>query len=206
MACLVFVMLAAAPARLRADDHADPPQAGAAAANANSIAPLSIDAKLRFYLKAAYGPVSAFRSFASAGINQAQDYPTEWGQGMRGYGHRFGSKLAQSAVKATIQFGVGAALGEDPRYYPSGRAGLRPRTEYAVTRTFVTRMDNGTSGVAVSRLAGAFGGGLISRTWHPERYRTVGGGMKAGAISLGTDAAFRVLREFWPDIRRALHR
>src|SRR5881409_1697975 len=103
MAYLVFVMLAAAPARLRADDHADPPQAGAAAANANSIAPLSIDAKLRFYLKAAYGPVSAFRSVASAGINQAQDYPTEWGQGMRGYGHRFGSKLAQNAVKQTIQ-------------------------------------------------------------------------------------------------------
>ena len=46
MACLVFVMLAAAPARLRADDRADPPRAGASAANANAIAPLSADAKL----------------------------------------------------------------------------------------------------------------------------------------------------------------
>src|SRR5204862_1913916 len=78
-ACLVFVILAAAPARLQADDRADPPQAGASAANA--IAPLSADAKLSFYLKSAYGPASVFRSFASAGVSQAQDYPTEWGQG-----------------------------------------------------------------------------------------------------------------------------
>jgi hypothetical protein len=167
-------------------------------------APMTGDEKFRFYLKGTFGVTNIFRSVASAGINQAQDHPTEWGQGMRGYGHRLGAKFAQHSIKRTIQFGVGAALEEDPRTYSSGRIGLWPRTVYAVTTTFVTPMDDGRSRPAIGRLTGAFAAGMISRSWYPERERDVSHGLRAGAISIAQDAGFRLLREFWPDIRRKL--
>ena len=199
------------PALLRAQDCEQQSQTASPApppAPAPSLkpkpTPMTGDEKFRFYLKGTVGLTNIFRSFAAAGINQAQDHPEEWGQGMRGYGHRLGAKLAQNSIKRTVTFGVGAALHEDPRTYPSGKIGLWPRTIYAVGTTFVTTMDDGRSRPAIGRLTGAMAAGLISRTWYPERERHVSDGLRAGAISIAQDAGFRVLREFWPDIRRKL--
>jgi len=168
---------------------------------------LTTGQKLRLYATSTYGPTSLLRAGIGAGYGQATDSTPEWGQGMEGYGKRYASRFAQHVVKRTIQFGVGAMLHEDPRYYYSGRTGFLPRASYAVTHTFMTRRDDGTEAPAYGRFAGAFGAGLISRTWHPESSRTVGNGLRSGAVSLGLDVGFRTFHEFWPDVRRVvLHR
>jgi hypothetical protein len=52
------------------------------------------------------------------------------------------------------------------------------------------------------RVSGTLGGSFISRTWHPERQRTVGNALRNAGISLGAEAGWNLLREFWPDIKR----
>jgi hypothetical protein len=168
--------------------------------------PITNSDKLHIYLTSTYGPTSLLRAAIGAGYGQARDSTPEWGQGMEGYGKRYASRFAQHAVKRTIQFSVGAMLHEDPRYYYSGKTGVVPRATYAAFHTLVTRKDDGSKAPAYGRFAGAFGAGLISRTWHPESSRNVRSGFGSGAVSLGIDAGFRVLHEFWPDIKRVFHR
>jgi hypothetical protein len=172
----------------------------------SSFTPLTPQGKFDYYVRKTYGLVAIGRSLSLAGINQWRDDPTEWGQGMEGYGRRFASKFAHHSIRRTIQFGAGVWLHEDPRYFPSERKGFWPRASYAVAHGFITRKDDGGSRLAYSRLMGVFGGALISRTWQPEESRTVKNGLTNGAISLGWDVANKIFEEFWPDIRKRLRR
>jgi hypothetical protein len=171
-----------------------------------SFTPLTPQGKFDFYVRKTFGLVAIGRSLSLAGINQWRDDPTEWGQGMEGYGRRLASKFGHHTLRRTIQLGAGVWLHEDPRYFRSERTGFWPRTTHAVTSVFITRKDDGGSRFAYSRLIAVFAAALISRTWHPEESRTVKNGLTNGAISLGWDVGNKVFEEFWPDIRRRLRR
>ena len=167
---------------------------------------LTVGGKLLFYVKAAYGPSSLLGKVATSGWAQWRDDPAEWGQGMEGYGRRYASRVGQSTVDNSIRFGVGAALREDPRYFPSERKGVLPRLGHVVASTFVTRTDSGGRAFAVSRFAGTLGGAFISNTWHPagedDTYHAFG---RAG-ITVAIDAGMNVAREFWPDVKKVFRR
>ena len=168
--------------------------------------PLSDGEKFHEYLHHTFGPARMLRSAAIAGINQWRDDTPEWGQGMEGYGRRFASKVGQHTIKRTLQLGIGIWRNEDPRYFHSEQSGFWARTAHAIKYTYVTRMDDGSRGVAVSRLTSTFGASLLSRTWQPERKRTVKDGLRNGVVSVGVDTGFRILQEFWPDIRHKFRR
>jgi len=171
-------------------------------ARVNPPRPLTVGGKLRFYLKATYGPGPLLNMAASAGLNQWRDFPTEWGQGTEGYGRRFASRVGQRTVNNSIRFGVGAALREDPRYFPSERKGFLPRMGHALASTFVARTDSGGRRFAVSRFAGTFGSAFISNTWYPAGVDDTNHALGRAAISVAVDAGMNVVREFWPDVKR----
>ncbi len=170
----------------------------------HAVQPLTVEEKFRFCVEETYGPSSWLTSASKAGIRQWLDSPPEWEQGMKGYGRRFASSMGHRVIKNTVQFGVGAALREDPRYFPSARRGVLPRAWHAVTFTFAPRNDNGERTVGVSRVAGALSSGFVSNTWYPERLSDTSHALSRTGITLGGDAAKNLLREFWPDIKRAV--
>lgn len=136
---------------------------------------------------------------ASAALGHIRNHPHEWGQGAGGFAKRFGSALGTHMVKETIQFGVATWHHEDPHYYRSNLHGTLPRLGYAVKSTFIVpRTDRQGKTVAASRLAGAFGAGLISRAWQPASAAGIGAGFASGGIMLGADVGANVAREFWP--------
>lgn len=185
-----------------------PTQAPGLAPRASLVNPAPITAceKFHFYLRSTFGPTSILASLAGSGIRQAWDSVPEWGQGMEGYGKRFASSLAQKAVKRSIHLVVGSLLHEDPRYFASGRSGIWRRTLYAVGKTFVSQKNSGGTRPAYSRFVGAYGGAIISRQWYPKGGRTTGEFFSAGAISIGLDAAGNVFEEFWPSLKKLIHR
>ncbi len=168
--------------------------------------PMTGREKFRYYLKSTYGPEAGAYYAASAGLKQMKDGVPEWGQGAEGYGKRLASSVGRRAVKYSIQMGLGALLGEDPRYLRSDQSGVWRRALYAAGSTLVAQKDGGGRRPAYSRFIGAFGASYISRQWHPESYRTTGEYLSSGAISIGMDAAKNILKEFWPDIRRKMRR
>jgi hypothetical protein len=180
------------------------PSGGASATPVRPAHPLTVEEKFDFYLKKTYGPGAWLTSASSAGVRQWLDSPPEWGQGMEGYGRRFASSMGRKTIKNTVQFGVGAALREDPRYFPSTRRGFLPRVWHAVSFTFAPRNDNGERTLGVSRVAGALTAGFVSNTWYPDRLSDTSHALSRAGLMLGGDAGMNLLREFWPDLKRAI--
>jgi hypothetical protein len=170
-----------------------------AAAGADQGAP-SRHPVLREYRKKVLSPEAAGRSLASAGLNQARNYPHEWGQGGVGFAKRAGSAFGQHVIKESIEIPMANALHQNLHYQRSNLNGTWPRLKYAVTSTFIVpRTDKPGKTVATSRVAGNFGAGLISRAWMPASAAGVGAGLAAGGAGLGVDVGVHVAREFWPE-------
>lgn len=160
--------------------------------------------KIEYNLIHSVQPSDFFQTALGSGLAQWRDAPYEWGQGWDAYGTRYGSRFAQHMVKRTVMMATQVLDREDPRRIKSDRRGLWPRTQDAVKYTFVSSRDDGSRGFAYSRVAGAYAGGFISRSWHPSRLHNFPAGVAAGTISLGVETGMSVLNEFMPDILRKL--
>jgi len=158
--------------------------------------------KINLYLKSSVDPVSIAGGAFSAGFNQAIDSVPEWGQGMEGFGKRFASSRGKKAVDQAVCYSLKILLQEDPRYFYSGRQGVRARTIHALGETFVAHKDSGGTRPNYSLFAGTASGVYVSRQWYPERDRTVVKYVQGVAISIGAQSAKNVFMEFWPDIKK----
>ena len=141
----------------------------------------------------------AAQTAAGAGIGTLRNTPHEWGQGVGGFGKRFASGLGRHVLKTGIQAGVGGLHHEDLHYHRSNLHGTFPRLGYAVKTTFwVPRKNRPGHTVALGRLSGNMGSGLISRVWMPASTAGLGAGVATGGIGIGADVGMNVAKEFWP--------
>jgi hypothetical protein len=188
----------------------DRPQADRSAAVSTpppaQFVPMTRSERFRHYLVGTFGPESIFRAAASAGIGQARNVPKEWGGGAEAYGERFGNAFARHIIRGTLDYGASSVLHEDNRYFVSGETGFLRRTKYAVVSTFLARHDNGNRSFSFSRIGSAAGAAFISRAWQPRSTTTAGDGATSFGLTMGADVGFNVFREFWPDMKRHLHR
>jgi hypothetical protein len=167
-------------------------------ANPARYTPMTEAERLRQYLRDSVSPVSFLTSAASAGIGQWRDRPTEWPQGASGYSERFGSSFAEHMVRQSLLLGLSSALQEDDRYVQSGLHGVKDRTSYAVSRTFLARRNDGSEHFSFSKLGACAGASLLSRLWQPRSARGPGSaGVNFGA-SIAGGIGLDVLHEFWP--------
>lgn len=135
-------------------------------------------------------------------VRHARNSPEEWERNWGGLGKRLGSATARHAIKNTIKYGVGSLLHEELHFRSSGKTGFGPRLRYALLSTVITRKTTtGNRTLAVGEISGVLGGALISRLWQPLRLKTVGSGFTTAGATLGSDAIYNVVREFWPEIR-----
>jgi hypothetical protein len=154
------------------------------------------------YLKHTFSAAAVGKAGLGAAITQGTNTPSEWGQGVAGFGKRLGSAFGKHLVQRAIKYPVAKAFHEEFGYERSTEARFGPRLKHALVATVITRKTTtGKKTVAKGELAGAFGSGLISRLWQPASTRTVGLGFVSGGVTLGVDAGGNVLREFWPEIR-----
>ena len=173
-----------------------------AATSAPAQESLTVSGKAAVFGRRLADPASFANSALGAGLNQWQDDPVEWGQGMQGYSRRYALKLANRGAENGIGFAAAVALGEDPRYFPCHEAGVWRRTRHALVSTFLTRTDDGGRRPALWRFAGNYGAQFISNSWRPPSHHGVQNALVRGSLSIGFDAAANVFKEFWPDIKR----
>ncbi|MBZ5697704.1 MAG: hypothetical protein LAN18_04075 [Acidobacteriia bacterium] len=166
---------------------------------------LTFAERLKIYERSFTNPESLIGPALGAGIGQADNTPPEWGQGGAGYGRRFASGYGRSVIGRTIGFGVAAVDHEDPRFVPSNKSGLWRRTRHAVVGTFVSRTNSGGTMPAYSRFAGVYGAAFIGNAWEPPSQDHIHKALERGSTALLSSVGWRVLAEFWPDIRKAFH-
>ena len=143
---------------------------------------------------------------AVAGIGQWSNSNPSFGQGAKGYGHRWITSYADQAIGNMLTEGVyPVLLNEDPRYFRRGTGSTWRRLGYAVTRVVITQRDGGGSRFNGSEWLGSATTVGIANAYYPDS-RTLGGNTSRLFTLVGIDAASMVVKEFWPDIQRKLHR
>ena len=156
-------------------------------------------AKRRFnrYVKSTIGPFSLFRSAASAGIQQWHNSPEEWGQGMEGYGKRFGSTVGSNAIRQTVTYGLSEAFKLDTGFEKSKHTKFWPRLKDALVQNVTSRTRSGKRVLSAPILVGTYAGTIIpSETWYPERY-SYKDGLRGGSYSLLFGFGINIVREFF---------
>jgi hypothetical protein len=131
----------------------------------------------------------------------------ELGTGIKGYG-RYYWRTFTDGVSGTFftEAIMPSITHEDPRYYTLGHGGFFRRFGYAVSRTFITKTDSGTSSFNWSEVAGNALEAGLSNAYYPTQER----GLRQTARGWGTQMESAVVnniaKEFWPDIRHFILR
>lgn len=164
----------------------------------------SMDERVDDYVRSLISPGAFGKTLLSTGWKELNGVPPEWGTGIEGFGRTFAYKYLNRVTSHTIEFGVAALLHEDTRYFPSTEPGFWPRLGHAVKSTFVVPTAGGGSQFAFARFAGAFGAGAISNVYYPPSSRGIGATLRRGGWSIAGDVGGNILKEFMPDVKRAI--
>jgi hypothetical protein len=142
-----------------------------------------------------------------AGISSAIGDRSYLGTGASGYFRRYGLNVADEVDFAFFNgFFFPTLFHEDPRYIPSDHGTVCRRMFYALSRVAVTRNDSGKSEFNKSRVFGTVVATSVSTGYYSAFGADVGvdGNFENIGINLGSDAAFDLFKEFWPDVARKL--
>jgi len=170
--------------------------------------PLTPRQKLRLTLRDALDPFEYVAAGLQAGLEQAANDFSGYGQGAAGYGKRYGAAFADEVSSQFFgDFLYPVLLKEDPRYFRSGQGTVKRRIGYALAQEFVCHTDAGGRSFNWSGVLGAVTAGSLSNAYYPSTDRGFGLTMSRSAIAIGYGSAGAIVQEFWPDIqRRVLHK
>jgi hypothetical protein len=173
----------------------------APSASRTQEAPLTAGEKFEHFAKNSINPYQIVFAATRAGISQAADTNSGYGQGGEGYAKRFGAAMADEASSEFFgTFLYPVIFRQDPRYFRQGTGGAGSRIGYAVSRVFVTRGDNGNRQFNVSKILGCFSSAALSNAYYPDDERTVGKTFERAGVNLASTAGFNIFKEFLPHL------
>ncbi len=161
-------------------------------------APLSSKQKFELAWKSVIDPVSILLVGGVAGVQQATNSFSGYGQGAQGYAKRFGAGYADNVSGTFIGSAIlPSLLKQDPRYFYKGTGSNSSRTLYALANAVICKGDNGHWQTNYSIIIGSLAAGGISNLYYPSQNRNGAGLTFANAaIGIGASAITNVLQEF----------
>ena len=176
--------------------------------NADQIPPLTSKQKFKVVARSSFDYVEFPWYGALAGISQAEDSEPGYGQGAEGYGKRYGAAFADGTIENFFTSAILPSLFRtDPRFYQMPDGSFGHRAAYAVSRIFITRTDSGHKAFNFSEILGsAIAAGISTYTYHPHADQTLGNTASVWGSQIGYDTITIVIKEFWPDIKKKIHK
>ena len=161
-------------------------------------APLTPKQKYKLAARALVDPATFVIVGGFAGIEQATNEFSGYGQGWEGYGKRYGAGLANTSIGGMLGGAVLPVLfHQDPRYFYMGRGTKWHRAMYALSTAVIARGDNGKWQPAYAAVLGDFGSGAISNLYYPASNRNGAGlTIENGFLAVAGNAAGNLLQEF----------
>ena len=173
----------------------------------SQVKPLTWKEKFAIAAKGSFDPYEFTVVGIVAGIRQAEDSSPAFGQGMQGYGKRYGSAFADQVDGNVMVGGVFPSIMKvDPRYFQLGKGSVPRRMGYAFSRIFVARTDSGKHIFNVPEFAGNATAIAISNFYYPAADRGFSTSISDWGTQMGLDAFGNELKEFWPDIHHYLQK
>lgn len=160
-------------------------------------APLNTKQKIKLAWRSNLDPLTIAGVGFVAGIEQAQDAFSGYGQGAAGYGKRFGASYADIAISTFLGSAVlPAVFKQDPRYFYQGTGSGRSRLWHAVKSSFMCRSDSKHWVPNYSNIGGALATGGISNLYYPKSDRGVALTFETAFLRIGESAGANIFQEF----------
>ncbi|QNI37414.1 hypothetical protein [Edaphobacter albus] len=170
--------------------------------------PIPLNWKQKGYLAAHFttDPGSVGIITGISGINIAIDSHTAYGPGWAGFGKLAGVSLLQNATAEFFgTFAVPALVHQDPRYYRMPHRPIGKRILYSVSRSYVSRSDDGRTipnyGVFATYPIVAELGNLYVPGIQSDGASTA----ERIATGLALDPVNNLVNEFLPDVAKHIH-
>ena len=161
-----------------------------------NAAPMSPGQKFQLASRSLIDPLTFVGAAGVAGLEQWRNNFPGYGQGAAGYGKRLGAAYADRALSSLLGDALlPTVLHQDPRYFFKGTGSQSSRVLYAVTRTVITRGDNGRQQPNYSNVLGDFAAAGLGNLYHPAGDRGVGTTVDNALISIGFSALDGLFRE-----------
>jgi hypothetical protein len=160
--------------------------------------PMTAREKYMLALRSSVDPFTWLSTGAVAGMEQAENSYSGYGQGALGYGKRFGANYADVFIGNLLGGAVLPALfKQDPRYFYKGTGTTGSRILYAIANAVVCKGDNGHTQFDYSGILGSLAAGGISNFYYPAASRQ-GVALTFEGTGLGTlsSAAGNLFQEF----------
>jgi hypothetical protein len=171
----------------------------------SDAAPLSRKQKLHLAFRTATDPVSFVVAAFDAGLSQAEDDFTGYGQGAQGYAKRFGASYADNFDGTMLGNAIfPILLKQDPRYFRRGEGSFTSRFLYSISTTVWCKNDSGSHGPNYSNILGNLTAGGISNLYYPASDRGAGLTFERGLTVTAYGAFGGIFNEFWPDIAKKI--
>jgi hypothetical protein len=147
------------------------------------------------------GPSFALAAMFSS-ISQINDTDPSFGQGVKGYAHRYATGLTDQIVGNFLTEATMPTLfHQDPRYFRKGHGSVISRVGWAVSRSVVARNDSGAYNFNFAEFVGNGMVAALGNSYYPDE-RGLSPTMQRMFTQIGTDTISQVLKEFWPDVKR----
>ena len=159
-------------------------------------APLTTGLKFQLAWRSVIDPFTFVAVGFLAGLQQASDQFSGYGQGAEGYGRRYGAAYGDVVASTFIGSAILPTLfKQDPRYFYKGTGSVKSRTLYALANAVICKGDNKKWQFNYSEVIGAFATGGISYLYYPQSNRN-GLIWENALIKLGESAVAGVFQEF----------
>jgi hypothetical protein len=170
-----------------------------------SAHPLTAHGKFRLFVKNETDPFTIGWVAFEAGLAQSNNEPSEYGQGVSGYGKRFGAGLAdETSAGFFTHFLFPTVLHQDPRYHRLGEGSLTKRMGHALIRPVLTHKDSGGRAFNWSGILGSIAASGLSNAYYPEKDRGLGPTFSRVVTSLPFAMIDELINEFGPDLERKI--
>jgi len=166
-----------------------------------TLPPLSTEVRVKWVVVSTVGVPNLAGGLFSSGWGTLFNRPPEYGPHWEGFGKRYGMRLTGSVTSNTMEAGLGALWGEDPRFYRMGATeSPSRRLRNAVKQAFLARDRNGKTMPAYARYAAIPGSNFLSNTWRTQSETQVSDALVRTVLGFTGRITSNVFTEFWPDL------
>jgi hypothetical protein len=185
-------------------DTPSSPFNAASSSSSDARQPITAQQRIDWVVQGTIGPASFAGELVSAGWDTVFNTPKIYGTHWEGFGDRLGMSVAGNAVSNTMEAGLGAIWGEDPRYNRDLGAPFGHRVGHVVKMTFMAENRDGRVMPAYARFIAIPGSNFLSNAWRAPGDDTAGdAAVRTGLGFLGR-MGNNTFDEFWPDFKRKL--
>jgi hypothetical protein len=177
----------------------------ASSSSSDARQPITAQQRIQWVVQNTLGPEGVAGEVLGAGwgtlFNGPKVYGTHWG----GFGDRLGMSVAGNVTSDVMEAGIGAAWGEDPRYFREGpAASFGHRLGHAAKLTLMAENRDGELMPAYARFIAIPGSNFLSNTWRAPGDDTANRAVIRTGLGFLDRFGANTFDEFWPDVKQKL--